>query len=108
MCSAGPDGSFDEALADALELGEREVATLASAVDGAICSYRMVGTKLVRDGDPDGLRGEFAKMRSHFADGLDRPSGLSRPSSRLEGKLDCDSFSWKLGAQILLSGRLFE
>ncbi len=51
MCSTGPDSSFDEALADALELGQNEVAKLASVVEGAIGAYDEAGAKLVRGGD---------------------------------------------------------
>lgn len=70
MCTARPDNSFDEALADALELGQQEVATLASAVERATNAYSAAGTKLVRDSDSDGLLDEFAQMRVRFADGM--------------------------------------
>lgn len=70
MYSAGADGRFDEALADALELGQREVATLASVVEGATSAYNAAGVKLVRDGDSDALLSEFAQRRLRFADGL--------------------------------------
>lgn len=70
MCSTGPDSSFDEALADALELGQNEVAKLASVVEGAIGAYDEAGAKLVRGGDSDALISEFAQFRRRFADEL--------------------------------------
>nr|ABP45673.1 hypothetical protein Mflv_3196 [Mycolicibacterium gilvum PYR-GCK] len=48
MGSAQPDRSFDEALADALELGQREIAKLTSVAESAVGAYNAAGSKLVR------------------------------------------------------------
>lgn len=69
MYKSSPD-SFKEALADALEVGKREIAELASVVDVTAAVYGEAGTKLVRDGDSDALLSEFAQMRLRFADEL--------------------------------------
>ena len=70
MYESSSDSSFKEALADALEVGKREIAELASVVDGAAAMYGEAGAKLVRDGDLDAVMGEFAQMRLRFADEL--------------------------------------
>lgn len=70
MCTTEPDGSFDEALADALEVGQNEIAKLASVVEGAVEAYNAAGVKVVRDGDSDALLSEFAQMRLRFDQGL--------------------------------------
>lgn len=70
MCTAPPTESFDDALADALALGQQELATLASTVDGALSSYAAAGAKLVRHGSLDAPLVEFPQMRSRFADEL--------------------------------------
>ena len=51
MYKSSSDSLFKEALADALEVGKREIAELASVVDGAAAMYGEAGAKLVRDGD---------------------------------------------------------
>jgi len=70
MSNAESRTPFDEALVEAIELGLQEVATLASVVDSAKSAYSAAGAKLVRDDNPDGLLGEFAPMRTRFANGL--------------------------------------
>lgn len=70
MHSVRPDNSFDEALAEALEFGQREIAELASVIDVAAEVYDEAGAKLVRDGDLDAVMGEFSQMRLRFADEL--------------------------------------
>ena len=70
MCSARPEGSFDDALDSALELGQLEVATLASVVQRATSAYNQAGVKLAKNGDPDALLSEFAELRRCFAEGL--------------------------------------
>ena len=49
---------------------KREIAELASVIDGAAAVYDEAGAKLVRDGGFDAVMGEFAQMRLRFADEL--------------------------------------
>ncbi|MDQ0284110.1 GTPase [Rhodococcoides fascians] len=70
MNNVTSSGSLDDALAKALALGRQELVELASTTDGAMSSYDAVGTKLVREGERDGLTAEFDRMRTRFADGL--------------------------------------
>ena len=70
MYESSSDSSFKEALADALEVGKREIAKLTSVAVGAAAVYGEAVAKLVRDDDFDAVTGEFAQMRLRFADEL--------------------------------------
>lgn len=70
MCDARPEDSFDDALSSALELGQLEVAALASVVQRATSAYNQAGVKLAKNGDSGDLLSEFAELRRRFAEGL--------------------------------------
>lgn len=66
MCDARPEDSFDDALSSALELGQLEVAALASVVQRATSAYNQAGVKLAKNGDSGDLLSEFAELRRRY------------------------------------------
>lgn len=71
MCSAPASRSFDEALADALGVGQQELASLDCVRERVTGAYVRAGNVVASDGASDGFIAEFDAMRLRFNERLE-------------------------------------